>query len=54
MMIKFLARGTGSAAAAAERSPKFCAGCKRDLIEAAADAGAAARAGAGFWPQPLV
>ena len=36
------------------RSPKCCAGCERDLEEAAAGAGTAARAGAGLWPEPLV
>ena len=35
------------------RSPKYCAGCERDLEEAAAGAGTAARAGARLWPQPL-
>ena len=36
------------------RSPKYCAGCERDLEAAAAGAGTAARAGARLWPQPLV
>ena len=35
------------------RSPECCTGCKRDLEEAAAGAGAAARSGARLWPQPL-
>ena len=35
------------------RSPKYCAGCERDLEEATASAGAAARPGARLWPQPL-
>ena len=33
------------------RSPKCCAGCERDLEEAAA--GTAARAGARLWPEPV-
>ena len=36
------------------RSPECCAGCERDLEEAAAGAGAAARAGARLWPESLV
>ena len=38
--------------ATTERSPKCCAGCERDLAEAAA-AGTAARSVARLWPQPL-
>ena len=36
------------------RSPKYCAGCERDLEAAATGAGAAARAGARLWSQPLI